>query len=172
MPSTTTLLLLASTILHALLAPFTKVEESFHLQATHDLLFHGRQLALYDHLEFPGVVPRSFAGSLLLAAVSSPFALALKRLDAPKLLVLLVVRCVLACLLTASFARFRRAVRSLETGRRTGVNAPVHSWTARWAPPSGPPSCFSRVRLRRHFDSEPRLRASCPQRSSSTCPST
>lgn len=74
--------------------PHSKVEESFPLQATHDIFYHGltpawRHVFLrergghynnndenghdvllpYDHIAYPGVVPRSFIGPLVLATL-------------------------------------------------------------------------------------------------------
>jgi alpha-1,6-mannosyltransferase len=76
-------LLLPSVIfLHLFIAPYTKVEESFPLQATHDLLTYGVPLPFsknasailnsYDHTSFPGAVPRTFVGAAVLAAVCKP----------------------------------------------------------------------------------------------------
>ncbi|KAF9879779.1 Alg9-like mannosyltransferase [Colletotrichum karsti] len=66
--------------LHLLLAPDTKVEESFNIQAAHDVLVYGtptrdvaaRLRASYDHFDFPGAVPRTFVGPVLLAGIGGP----------------------------------------------------------------------------------------------------
>lgn len=66
-------------LLHLLVAPYSKVEESFNLQATHDILLYGtptnnvaEKLQAYDHFAFPGAVPRTFVGSFILAGLSKP----------------------------------------------------------------------------------------------------
>ncbi len=75
-----TLLVPSLILVHLLVAPYAKVEESFNLQATHDILLYStpthdigaRLRASYDHFEFPGAVPRTFVGAAALAAVSRP----------------------------------------------------------------------------------------------------
>ncbi|KAL4781449.1 Alg9-like mannosyltransferase family-domain-containing protein [Aspergillus varians] len=79
------LLLLASipvlVLLHLSIAPYTKVEESFHIQAIHDIGAFGIPMrnikdvlqAEYDHFAFPGAVPRTFAGAVALSGLSAPF---------------------------------------------------------------------------------------------------
>ena len=62
------------------MAPYTKVEESFNIQATHDVLVYGtptsniyeRLSSTYDHFTFPGAVPRTFLGPVLLAGITQP----------------------------------------------------------------------------------------------------
>jgi len=65
---------------HLYLAPFTKVEESFNTQAIHDILIHGiptRNAAAffkshYDHFTFPGPVPRTFVGAVVMSGLTRP----------------------------------------------------------------------------------------------------
>ncbi|KAJ5779674.1 CAZyme family GT22 [Penicillium paradoxum] len=75
------LLFPALILLHLLVAPYTKVEESFHVQAVHDILANGLPTSFndstldrinYDHFSFPGAVPRSALGAAALAMLSKP----------------------------------------------------------------------------------------------------
>ncbi|KAH9588971.1 GPI mannosyltransferase [Trypanosoma melophagium] len=56
--------LCAVVIIAEIMCPYTKVEESFGMQALHDFIFC-RTTACGDHIAFPGVVPRSFFGPWL-----------------------------------------------------------------------------------------------------------
>lgn len=68
------------TLVHLFASPYTKVEESFNIQAAHDILQYGIPLsnssatikANFDHTDFPGSVPRTFVGAVLLAGTAIP----------------------------------------------------------------------------------------------------
>lgn len=106
---------LAVIVAHILLCPYTKVEESFNMQAVHDLLYHRTNISAvrrhvssltmshcarrqYDHHEFPGVVPRTFAGAMVVASMAAPFAALAHALELPRITVQVVVRICLGLL--------------------------------------------------------------------------
>ncbi|ATY61957.1 glycosyltransferase family 22 [Cordyceps militaris] len=113
-------LLFAVPLAHLLVAPHTKVEESFNLQAAHDILVYGTPTAgaaltsTYDHFSFPGAVPRTFTGAVVLAAASQPLIALLGFAAAQG-----VVRAVLAAANAACLLVFRRAL-DAAFGRATG----------------------------------------------------
>jgi hypothetical protein len=99
------IILLIVVLIHLVAAPYTKVEESFNVQATHDIYTYGTNITAYDHLEFSGVVPRTFIGPLLMVLPVWPLITALGRSYA-----LIIVRASLATACVASFGVFRRAL--------------------------------------------------------------
>ncbi|KAM3456194.1 hypothetical protein MY3296_001791 [Beauveria thailandica] len=119
-------LLFAVPLAHLLLAPFSKVEESFTLQAAHDVLVYGTPTggadggaaaalaASYDHFVFPGAVPRTFVGAVVLAALSQPL-IAVAGFARAQML----VRGVLGALNALSLLVFRRRL-DAAFGKATG----------------------------------------------------
>lgn len=105
---------------HLVIAPYSKVEESFNMQACHDILYHGSDLKAYDHHEFPGVVPRTFTGPALVSLYAYPFKLAVDHFGLPKFYVQYAVRGILGTFAAISFAYFRRSV-ARKYGRSVSV---------------------------------------------------
>lgn len=115
------ILLLLSIILYLVLCPYTKVEESFNMQAIHDLLTIPLSLDSFDHLEFPGVVPRTFLGSIAVASASFPFHYILHNIcNVSKLYSQYLCRGTLGIFCWDAFVNFRRGV-AARFGERVGL---------------------------------------------------
>ncbi|ETM54106.1 hypothetical protein, variant 5 [Phytophthora nicotianae] len=105
------LLVASAMTAYVFLCPFAKVEESFNMQATHDLLVFGvRNVDKFDHMEFPGVVPRTFLGSLAVAGVSRPIVSILQALGGPKFWMQVATRWVLGMMTLGSLVFFSDGV--------------------------------------------------------------
>ena len=105
------------------MSPYTKVEESFNIQAAHDILIYGtptqdiheRLSHTYDHFTFPGAVPRTFFGAVLLAGLGQPIVALVGFQHAQ-----LVVRGILGAANVAALLTFRS---SLKRAYGSGVSA-------------------------------------------------
>ncbi|KAL1973473.1 hypothetical protein VTN31DRAFT_6108 [Thermomyces dupontii] len=116
-------------LLYLLASPYTKIEESPTIDAVHDLLTYGipsprlsadavreHFQTQYDHFRFPGPVPRSFIGPLILAAVAKPLVWLDENIDRQ-----LLVRAVLGL-----FTAF--ALLSYAKGLQRAFGRPVAYW--------------------------------------------
>ena len=133
--------LLVVSLLHLYLCPHSKVEESFNLQATHDLVYHGITPAVmmstsplwynastakaplpalpYDHVSYPGVVPRTFLGPFVLSWAIQLLRIpglwcSIELLDYP----LLVQALARAILLLATVQAWCQVARALDRNKR------------------------------------------------------
>ena len=105
---------------YALVSPCTKVEESFNLHAVHDILRFGvTDPVKYDHLQFPGVVPRTFIGPLFIAAVTKCFIPVTRRFGLDDLYAVRLAFAVIASLCIVYFTRGVKRALGSETACTT-----------------------------------------------------
>nr|XP_027200993.1 probable Dol-P-Man:Man(7)GlcNAc(2)-PP-Dol alpha-1,6-mannosyltransferase [Dermatophagoides pteronyssinus] len=107
--------------LHLFLVPYTKVEESFGIQACHDFLFLSKWLSsspandpkqqsskiIWDHENFPGVVHRTFITNFIIAIITKPFYWLFQTIiDLDKFFAQIFIRLSLLFCFTFAFKRF------------------------------------------------------------------
>ena len=101
--------LLCSVLAYLYACEYTKVEESFNMQAMHDFLEYGFDYSHFDHLIFPGVVPRTSIGAFLVALLATTPHELLKLAGASKFSSQYLVRGLLGCLVFECLRRFKNS---------------------------------------------------------------
>ncbi len=100
--------------------PLTEVEESFNLQAMHDILALHFSTGNFDHLEFPDVVQHTTLGALFISLFCIPMHLSSGLLDLPRSISLYFDRGMLAFTVWLSLTWLGNSVVKVY-GRSTGV---------------------------------------------------
>ncbi|BEJ14670.1 hypothetical protein CspHIS471_0404370 [Cutaneotrichosporon sp. HIS471] len=100
---------------HVLVAPYTKVEESFTLHAAYDVLRYGLSPAnweRWDHRTFPGAVPRSFLPPIILGLLSYPSAViaSVTGIVTTSLGIQIIIRLTLVACFAAAFTHLARTL--------------------------------------------------------------
>jgi alpha-1,6-mannosyltransferase len=70
--------------------PFTRMDERPLLHAVHDMLYHGNQLELYDHVLVQDSVPWPMLSSVLLALLVKPIQVVVQGLGGGKFAIQIV----------------------------------------------------------------------------------
>uniref|UniRef100_H2Y571 Mannosyltransferase n=1 Tax=Ciona savignyi TaxID=51511 RepID=H2Y571_CIOSA len=97
---------------YVFLCPYTKVEESFNIQAIHDVMYHRQNVSNYDHQSFPGVVPRTFIGPIFIALLSAPSVYVSTFFTQSKIISQYLVRISLGLCVVYGLHKFTRALKS------------------------------------------------------------
>lgn len=86
------LMLFISVTLMILIAPYTKVEESFNVQAIHDLInLNVDEIEKFDHISFQGVVKRTCLGALLISLPSIFLPTTMKKFSKNLILITILI---------------------------------------------------------------------------------
>ena len=110
--------LLFSIVLLLFLCPYTKVEESFNMQAAHDIM-EMTSLMNFDHFSFPGVVPRTFLGPLILSTMTLPVHLLLQAMGGSKFLGQYLTRGLLGFILWLGYMEYTEGIKvRFKSGQR------------------------------------------------------
>lgn len=103
-------------LIHIWTCPFSKVEESFNTQATYDVInsspLFPTDTSKWDHVDFPGVVPRTFIGALTIGSIVRMFMsiFSPSPTSQSQLYLQITSRIILACFMTFSLCFLTRAI--------------------------------------------------------------
>jgi len=89
---------------------------------------HRLDLDEYDHLEFPGVVPRSFVGALTISSIAFPIHFLLSNFGFKRIASLYVVRIVLGSISALAYCQMKHSISS-KFGKNVGIAFAIISCT-------------------------------------------